>query len=48
MDNDGTKDQCPNGEGFASFVGFLESIPIQDGSLKNGSFENEIPNSRYK
>lgn len=46
MATDGAKDQCINPEGFASFIGFLESIPFHDGGLNNGSFEYETPNLR--
>ncbi|XP_024030374.1 probable protein phosphatase 2C 51 isoform X2 [Morus notabilis] len=44
---DGAKNQCINPDGFASFVGFLESIPFHDAGLGNGSFEYDIPNLSY-
>lgn len=47
MTVDGAKNQCINPDGFASFVGFLESIPFHDAGLGNGSFEYDIPNLRY-
>lgn len=37
------KDQCINPEGFASFLGLLESIPFHD---YNGSDDHAIPDSR--
>ncbi|XP_062085386.1 uncharacterized protein LOC133791475 [Humulus lupulus] len=44
---DGAKDQCINPEGFSSFIGFLESIPIHGSDSKNGSSEFEIPSLSY-
>ncbi|KAL5561831.1 hypothetical protein UlMin_031578 [Ulmus minor] len=43
----GAKDQCINPEGFANFIGLLESIPFHDPGSANGSSEYEIPNLRY-
>lgn len=44
---DGTKDQCINPEGFANFLGLLESIPLHDTGSNYGSFEYAMPDLRY-
>ncbi|KAJ7977340.1 Protein phosphatase 2C family protein [Quillaja saponaria] len=43
----GAKDQCVNPEGFASFLGLLESIPLHDLSSNNGSYDHTMPDMRY-
>ncbi|XP_050236552.1 uncharacterized protein LOC126686518 isoform X2 [Mercurialis annua] len=43
----GAKDQCTNPEGFASFLGLLESIPFQDAGSNYGSTEYAMPDLRY-
>lgn len=40
------KDQCINPEGFANFIGILESIPLQDTGPNNGSSDYSMPNLR--
>lgn len=47
MTTDGFKDQCINPEGFASFLGLLESIPFHNIDSNYGSFEYAMPDSRY-
>ncbi|KAM4087429.1 hypothetical protein ACJW30_10G176900 [Castanea mollissima] len=47
MNVDGTKDQCINPEGFANFLGLLESIPLHDMGPNYGSFEYAMPDLRY-
>ncbi|XP_022727559.1 uncharacterized protein LOC111283351 isoform X9 [Durio zibethinus] len=47
MTVDGAKDQCVNPEGFASFLGLLESIPFHDTSSSYGTEEYPMPDSRY-
>lgn len=47
MTTDGYKDQCINPEGFASFLGLLESIPISNIGSDYGSNEHAVPDSRY-
>ena len=47
MTTDGFKDQCINPEGFASFLGLLESIPFHNSDSNYGSFEYAMPDSRY-
>ncbi|KAI4349468.1 hypothetical protein L6164_010054 [Bauhinia variegata] len=47
MDINGAKDQCFNPEGFASFLGLLESIPLHDTGSNNGSFDYSTPDLRY-
>ncbi|XP_061338124.1 uncharacterized protein LOC133284991 isoform X2 [Gastrolobium bilobum] len=41
------KDQCINPEGFASFMGLLESIPLHDTGSNNGSSDYSFPDLRY-
>ncbi|CAJ2627806.1 unnamed protein product [Trifolium pratense] len=41
------KDQCINPEGFASFIGLLESIPLIDAGSDNESSDYSMPDSRY-
>ncbi|XP_041021198.1 uncharacterized protein LOC121262678 isoform X2 [Juglans microcarpa x Juglans regia] len=48
MTVDGAKDQCINPEGFASFLGLLQSIPLHDTGSNYGSFEYAMPDLRYK
>ncbi|CAJ2663981.1 unnamed protein product [Trifolium pratense] len=40
------KDQCINPEGFASFIGLLESIPLIDAGSDNESSDYSMPDSR--
>ncbi|XP_027363677.1 uncharacterized protein LOC113871100 isoform X2 [Abrus precatorius] len=40
------KDQCINPEGFASFIGLLESIPLHDAGSSNESSDS-MPDLRY-
>ncbi|XP_024635859.1 uncharacterized protein [Medicago truncatula] len=40
-------DQCINPEGFASFIGLLESIPLHDTGSDNRSSDYSMPDSRY-
>lgn len=40
------KDQCINPEGFASFIGLLESIPLHETGSDNGSSDYSMPDSR--
>lgn len=47
MTVDGAKDQCINPEGFASFLGLLQSIPLHDTGSNYGSFEYAMPDLRY-
>ncbi|XP_031287144.1 uncharacterized protein LOC116145851 isoform X3 [Pistacia vera] len=47
MTVDGSKDQCINTEGFASFLGLLESIPFHTAGSDYGSNENAMPDLRY-
>ncbi|TYJ21285.1 hypothetical protein E1A91_A08G054900v1 [Gossypium mustelinum] len=47
MTVDGANDQCVNPEGFASFLGLLESIPFHDTSSSYGTEEYPMPDSRY-
>ncbi|GAV87925.1 Pkinase domain-containing protein/PP2C domain-containing protein [Cephalotus follicularis] len=44
---DGDKDQCINPEGFAKFLGLLESIPFHFAGSDHGSSEFSFPDSRY-
>ncbi|XVE77828.1 hypothetical protein DITRI_Ditri13aG0093700 [Diplodiscus trichospermus] len=48
MTVEGAKDQCVNPEGFASFLGLLESIPFHDISSSYGTEEYPMPDSRYR
>ncbi|XP_020233845.1 uncharacterized protein LOC109813954 isoform X2 [Cajanus cajan] len=41
------EDQCINPEGFASFIGLLESIPLHDTGSSNGSSDYSMPDLRY-
>lgn len=41
------EDQCINPEGFASFIGLLESIPLHDTGSSNGSADYSMPDLRY-
>ncbi|XP_057423128.1 uncharacterized protein LOC130717044 isoform X3 [Lotus japonicus] len=41
------KDQCINPEGFASFIGILGSIPLNDTGSNNGSSDYSMPDLRY-
>ncbi|KAE9589184.1 hypothetical protein Lal_00000408 [Lupinus albus] len=41
------KDQCINPEGFANFIGLLESIPLHDTDPNNGSSDYSMPDLRY-
>ncbi|XP_065861085.1 uncharacterized protein [Euphorbia lathyris] len=43
----GAKDQCPNPDGFANFLGLLESIPFPDDGSNYGSNDYATPNLRY-
>lgn len=45
---DGDKNQCISAEGFASFLGLLQSIPFHGASSDNGSFEYAMPDLRYE
>ncbi|GMH20864.1 hypothetical protein Nepgr_022706 [Nepenthes gracilis] len=45
---DGHKDQCIYQEGFASFLGLLESIPLHNTGPNFESFEHGKPEMRYK
>ncbi|KAF8388113.1 hypothetical protein HHK36_026779 [Tetracentron sinense] len=48
MDIEGERGQCINPEGFARFLGLLESIPFHDtGSSSSDSFGYAAPDSRY-
>ncbi|KAK9282547.1 hypothetical protein L1049_005468 [Liquidambar formosana] len=47
MSIDGVKDQCINPEGFASFLGLLESIPIHNTGSNYGSYDYPMPDLRY-
>ncbi|KAF5738864.1 hypothetical protein HS088_TW12G00058 [Tripterygium wilfordii] len=47
MTANGAKDQCINHEGFATFLGLLESIPFQDTGSNHGSSEHATPDLRY-
>ncbi|KAJ4848090.1 hypothetical protein Tsubulata_047020 [Turnera subulata] len=47
MTDDGVEGQCMNPEGFASFLGLLESIPFQDAGSSYGSSEYAMPDLRY-
>ncbi|KAI7992388.1 putative protein phosphatase 2C 51 [Camellia lanceoleosa] len=47
MTVNGDNDKCINPEGFAGFLGFLESIPIHDNGSDYGSAEHAMPDSRY-
>lgn len=40
------KDQCINPEGFSSFIGLLESIPLHDTGSNNGSSDYSMPDLR--
>lgn len=40
------KDQCINPEGFASFIGILGSIPLNDTGSNNGSSDYSMPDLR--
>lgn len=42
----GANEQCINPESFASFIGLLESIPLHDTGLNNGSFDSSFPDTR--
>ncbi|CAL5432933.1 unnamed protein product [Camellia sinensis] len=46
MTVNGDNDKCINPEGFAGFLGFLESIPIHDNGSDYGSAEHAMPDSR--
>lgn len=46
MTVDGDKDQCKNPEGFASFIGMLQSIPFHGAGSDNKSFEHAMPDLR--
>ncbi|CAL0320562.1 unnamed protein product [Lupinus luteus] len=41
------EDQCINPEGFANFIGLLESIPLHDTDPNNGSSDYSMPDLRY-
>ncbi|XP_022640333.1 uncharacterized protein LOC106771884 isoform X5 [Vigna radiata var. radiata] len=41
------EDRCINPEGFASFIGLLESIPLHDNDSRNGSSDYSMPDLRY-
>ncbi|XP_052731586.1 uncharacterized protein LOC108325860 isoform X3 [Vigna angularis] len=41
------EDRCINPEGFASFIGLLESIPLHDTDSSNGSSDYSMPDLRY-
>ncbi|CAJ1969377.1 unnamed protein product [Sphenostylis stenocarpa] len=43
-----TEDQCINPEGFASFIGLLESIPLHDSDSSNGSTDYSMPDLKYE
>ncbi|XP_015575876.2 probable protein phosphatase 2C 51 isoform X7 [Ricinus communis] len=43
----GVKDQCTTPEGFASFLGLLESIPFQDAGSNYRSTDHAMPDLRY-
>ncbi|KAK6937572.1 Protein kinase domain [Dillenia turbinata] len=47
MTQDGVKDQCIYPEGFARFLGLLESIPFAYSGPKYGSSEYATPDLRY-
>ncbi|XP_015891455.3 uncharacterized protein LOC107425914 isoform X1 [Ziziphus jujuba] len=47
MTVDGDKNQCISAEGFASFLGMLQSIPFHGAGSDNGSFEYAMPDLRY-
>ncbi|KAJ6306595.1 hypothetical protein OIU78_021836 [Salix suchowensis] len=47
MTIDGVKDQCIHHEGFANFLGLLESIPFHDAGSNYGSTEYAMPDLRY-
>ncbi|KAL9357866.1 hypothetical protein Peur_051119 [Populus x canadensis] len=47
MTIDGVTDQCIHPEGFASFLGLLESIPFHDVGSNYGSTEHAMPDLRY-
>lgn len=40
------EDRCINPEGFASFIGLLESIPLHDTDSSNGSSDYSMPDLR--
>lgn len=40
------EDRCINPEGFASFIGLLESIPLHDNDSRNGSSDYSMPDLR--
>lgn len=46
MTVNGDKDQCINPEGFASFIGMLQSIPFHGAGSDNKSFEHAMPDLR--
>ncbi|CAN1176970.1 Probable inactive protein kinase At3g63330 [Linum perenne] len=46
-DEDGFKGQCPNPEGFSSFLGLLESIPFPDAGSSYVSTDEVMPDLRY-
>jgi hypothetical protein len=46
MTIDGVTDQCIHPEGFASFLGLLESIPFHDVGSNYGSTEHAMPDLR--
>lgn len=49
MDLEGGEGQCINPEGFARFLGLLESVPFYDGGTgfnSSNSFGSETPNFR--
>lgn len=46
MTTDGDKDQCINMEGFASFLGLLESIPVHNIGSNDESHGHAMPDSR--
>lgn len=47
MTTDEVKEQCINPEGFASFLGLLESIPFHNTGSSYGSFKYTTPDMRY-
>ncbi|XAR58577.1 Phosphoprotein phosphatase [Bertholletia excelsa] len=47
MTINGDNGKCINPEGFAGFLGLLESIPIYNNGSEDGSDDHAVPNSRY-
>jgi len=41
-----TEGRCINPEGFASFIGLLETIPLNDTDASNGSSDYSMPDLR--